>query len=223
MGLEVDFLGTKHSQVKRDYLGRVNSPSHPKYLAAQLAKKWGFDYWDGDRSINYGGYQYIDGYWTPLANRLINHYGLNEDSNILDVGCGKGYLLLEIKKIIPGIRVAGLDISDYAIRHAPPEIFAYLVQGSAINLPWPDQNFDLVMSINTLHNLYNFELEMALMELSRIARDQYVVVESYRNELEKMNLLYWQVTCEAFCTPEEWRWWFMKTRYEGDYEFIYFN
>jgi SAM-dependent methyltransferase len=223
VGQELNLFGSKHTQVNRDYLGRVTSPSYPKFVAAELAKKWDYDYWDGDRQVNYGGYRYIEGHWTPLANRLIEFYGLTSNSSILDVGCGKGYLLFEIQKLLPGIRIAGLDISEYAIKNSPSEVFEFLIRGSAVTLPWDKKTFDLVVSINTLHNLYNYELELALKELARVAHRQYLVVESYRNELEKMNLLYWQVTCEAFCTPEEWQWWFESTHYMGDYEFIFFN
>ena len=59
--------------------------------------------------------------------------------------------------------------------------------------------------------------------MERVGKNKYLCVESYRNESEKTNLLYWQVTCEAFNTPDEWRWWFRKTNYNGDYSFIYFE
>ena len=54
-------------------------------------------------------------------------------------------------------------------------------------------------------------------------KDKYLCVESYRNEYEKVNLLYWQVTCECFYTPDEWKWWFKHSNYKGDYSFIYFE
>ena len=89
---------------------------------------------------------------------------------------------------------------------------------------WPDGYFDYVFSITTLHNLHNYDLDKALREMERVGRkNKYLCVESYRNEEEKANLLYWQVTCEAFCTPEEWEWWFKTTGYTGDYSFIYFE
>jgi len=223
VGTELELFSTQHNKVKRDYLARVNSAKYPKHVAASLAKKWGFDYWDGPREVNYGGYHFRPGYWTPLATALIDRYNLTQKSRILEVGCGKGFLLSELKTMLPGVTVSGLDISGYALNLAPENVRGNLVLGSAIMLPWGDKSFDLVISINTLHNLHNFELEPALAELSRVSNKQYLVVESYRNEEEKANLLYWQVTCEQFCTPDEWRWWFRKTNYEGDYEFIYFN
>jgi len=222
---EIDFMTGLHQSTKRDYLKRVNDKQFPKAKAAELAKSYGFDYWDGDRRICYGGYKYIEGRWKPLAKQLIEHYALGEGAKILDIGCGKGYLLYEISKLLNGkINIQGLDISDYAIKNSKPEITHSLVVGNATQLPWQDNAFDLVLSINTLHNLYTYELDAALREIERVGKsNKYICVESYRDEVEKANLLYWQVTCESFYTPEEWRWWFKQTGYTGDYSFIYFE
>ena len=124
---------------------------------------------------------------------------------------------------MPGIDVTGLDISPYAIANAKEEIKDRIKLGNATALPFPDKSFDLVFSLTTLHNLHNYDLDKALREVERVGRNKYICVESYRNEQEKANLLYWQVTCESFCTPEEWDWWFHLTGYTGDYSFIYFE
>ena len=139
-------------------------------------------------------------------------------SKILDVGCGKGFLLFDFLKIDPSFEVFGLDISEYAIENSKPEIKSNLTLGCASELPYEDNYFDLVISLNTLHNLYTFELETALKEIERVAKSKkYICVESYRNEEEKVNLLYWQVTCESFYSPKEWLWWFEKAGYSGDH------
>lgn len=216
-------MSALHKSTKRDYLARVNDKDFPKPLAANLAKKWSFDYWDGDRRINYGGYRYINNRWNEVIYKLMNHYNLSPTSKILDVGCGKGFFLFDFLKINPNSEVYGIDISEYAIENSKEEIKSKLKLGNATKLPWEDNYFDLVVSINTLHNLHCFELEQALQEMERVGKNKYLCVESYRNEIEKANLLYWQVTCEAFNTPDEWRWWFRRTSYTGDYSFIYFE
>ena len=202
----IDFLSVVHKSTKRDYLARVNDSDFPKNKAADLAKKWDFDYWDGDRRINYGGYKYMEGRWEKVAKLMIDHYGLKAGDKILDIGCGKGFLLYDFTKILPGIEIYGIDVSKYALENSK------------------DNYFDFVFSLNTFHNLECYDLFDALKEMERVGKNnKYICVEAYRNEVEKMNLLYWQVTCEAFNTPKEWGWWFKHTGYTGDHSFIYFE
>jgi len=219
----IDMMSPLHKATTRDYLARVNDPDYPKAKAATLAKQWGYDYWDGDRRINYGGYKYIPGRWAPVAEMMIEHYGLKPGDKVLDVGCGKGFQMYELTQALPGLQVRGRDISTYALENAHPEIKALVDLGTAANLPYADKEFDLVISINTLHNLHNRELETALREIERVGNQKYLCVESYRNETEKANLLYWQVTCEQFNSPDDWMWWFEMTGYTGDHSFIYFE
>lgn len=217
----IDFLSTVHKATKRDYLGRVNA--FPKAQAASLAKKWALDYWDGSRDTGYGGYRY-DGRWRAVADRMAGHYGLKAGQKVLDVGCGKGFLLHDLSQSVPGLEVYGMDISSYAVENAKEEVKDRLRVANANELPFEDNSFDYVFSINTLHNLYCYDLDKALREIVRVCRgNSYICVESYRNEEEKANLLYWQLTCEAFCTPEEWAWWFERAGYAGDHSFIYFE
>ena len=217
---EIDFISPLHKKTKRDFLARVNE--FPKAEAAKLAKQFGKDYWDGDRKVGYGGMRY-DGRWRVVAEAMAKHYGLKAGDKILDVGCGKGFLLYDFMQVVPGLEVRGLDISTYALENAKEEVRPFLQAGHAKQLPYSDRSFDLVISITTLHNLYCYDLDSALREIERVGKNKYVVVESYRNEEEKANLLYWQLTCEAFCTPEEWAWWFKQTGYTGDYSYIYFE
>jgi SAM-dependent methyltransferase len=220
----IDLLSAIHKSTQRDYLARVNDVDFPKPKAAELAKQWGFDYWDGDRKICYGGYRYMEGRWEKVARAMAKHYGIKPGDKILDVGCGKGFLLFDFTKVVPGVEVCGLDISEYAIDNSKEEIKDRIQVGNATKLPFEDQSFDFVYSITTLHNLHCYDLDKALREIERVGKkNKYICVESYRNEVEKANLLYWQVTCEAFNTPEEWDWWFRQTGYAGDHSFIYFE
>ncbi|MBY0522087.1 MAG: class I SAM-dependent methyltransferase [Gemmataceae bacterium] len=217
----VDFMSSVHKKTQRDYLGRVTA--YPKAEAAKKAGEWGYDYWDGSRDTGYGGYRY-DGRWRKVADSLAAHYGLRPGDRVLDVGCGKGFLLYDLTQSVPGLEVSGLDISAYAIEHAQEEVRPRLLLGNARQLPFPDHSFDLVISITTLHNLPCYDLEKALREIERVGRrHKYICVESFRNDQEKVNLLYWQLTCRCFASPEEWQWWFDHCGYTGDHSFIYFE
>ncbi len=217
----LDFVSSLHNSTKRDYRQRVID--YDKAESAVVAKQYGRDYWDGDRRYGYGGYRY-DGRWLPVAEKIARHYGLKPGQRVLDIGCGKGFLLHELTRAVPGIEVAGIDVSSYAIEHAKEEVRPFLQVGGADKLPYPDRHFDLVVSLTTFHNLKVDALFAALAEAERVGRGgKYIMIESYRNEREKVNLLYWQLTCESFYSPEEWQWLMTKAGYTGDYGCIYFE
>ena len=217
----IDFLQTVHTQTARNYVQRV--VEYDKAECAEIARRFDQDYWDGDRKYGYGGYKY-DGRWVAVAERLAAHYGLQPGMRILDIGCAKGFLLHDLMKAVPGLSVTGLDVSRYALEHRVDDVRGRLVEGTAARLPYADKSFDLVLSINTLHNLRVFELESALREIERVGRgSKYIVVDTFRNEREKVNFLYWQLTCQCFYTPEDWQWWFDRTGYSGDYSFVWFE
>jgi len=217
----IDFIEKIHKSTKRDYVGeRVLGIN--KSECAKISKQFGKDYWDGDRKYGYGGYTY-DGRWEIVAQELINHYELNSKSKVLDLGCGKGFLLYEFTKILPGIEVRGLDISKYAIENAKKEVKQFFSISNILELSFATNQFDLVLSINVLHNLYVYDLWKAVGEMERVGKNKYIVVDSYRNEEERVNLMYWQLTCECFYTPQEWEWIFLQCHYAGDYSCIYYE
>lgn len=219
---EINFLEEYQKSTQRDYLERV--VEHDKAECAAIAKRWGHDYWDGERQYGYGGYSY-DGRWRPIAEKIAVHYNLSSGDRILDVGCGKAFLLYEFTQIVPGLEVVGIDVSEYGLDHAKEEMKPFLRLTNATDLPFEDSSFDFVISLNTLHNLFNYDLHKALQEIQRVGKSdrKYVLVESYRNEREKINMMYWQLTCECFYTPEEWTWFYHQADYDGDYGFIFFE
>lgn len=220
MGKLLEVVTPLHKKTNRDYTKRMLDN---KVECMKLARKYSQDYWDGDRRYGYGGYRY-DGRWQIVAKKLIEIYGLGEEAKILDVGCGKGFLLFELKKLLPKAKVVGLDLSSYAVDNAKEELRGCLMVHRAQDAyPFSDKEFDLVISITTLHNLYINDLKSALSEIERVGKNKYILVESYRNEEELFNLQCWALTAEAFFTPGEWAWLFNQFGYTGDYEFIYFE
>ena len=164
------------------------------------------------------------GRWKPVAEALIENYGLTNESSVLDVGCGKGYLLYEMKLLLPELRIAGFDISKHGLENAKEEVKDFLfIHRAQDPYPYKDNEFDLVISLGCVHNLRIFELETALKEIERVGQKGYIMKESYRNEQEQFNLQCWALTCESFFDHEEWPWIYEHFGYKGDYEFIYFE
>ena len=210
-----------HTMTKRNYIDRMIDD---KVHCMLKAKEYEFDYWDGDRRYGYGGYKYIDDRWSKVAQQLIEIYDLKFDAKILDVGCGKAFLLYELKQLLPDAEIVGFDISKHGLADAKEEIGDNLILYRAQDsYPWGDDYFDLVMSLGCLHNLRLFELETAVKEIERVGKNKYIMLESYRNELEQFNLQCWALTCESFFDTAEWIWLYNHFGYTGDYEFIYFE
>ena len=221
MGRLLNLVTPLHRQARRDYLGRMQDD---KAACMVKAKEYGADYWDGDRRFGYGGYRYMPGRWKPVARALIDLYGLRPGAKVLDVGCGKAFLLYELQLLMPELQLSGFDISPYALANRHPDfkgsLFRYRAQDP---YPFGDGEFDLVISLATLHNLRLSEVGAALGEVERVGRNKYVMLESYRNEQELFNLQCWALTCESFFDTAEWIWLYSHFGYTGDYEFIYFE
>jgi SAM-dependent methyltransferase len=221
VGRLLEIVTPLHKATKRDYLARMVDD---KVACMVKAKEYEFDYWDGDRRYGYGGYRYIDGRWKPVAQALIDIYGLKNGDKVLDVGCGKAHLLHEMTRLLPGLEVTGFDISQHGLAEAKedirPRLFRYRAQDP---YPFGDRSFDLVISLGCFHNLRLFELQSALREVERVGKNKYVMVESYRTELEMFNLECWALTAESLLDTAEWIWLYQHFGYTGDYEFIYFE
>lgn len=185
----------------------------------QLSRQFGELYFDGPREYGYGGYRY-DGRWVPVAQDIIARYQLRPDQRVLDVGCAKGFLVKDLMKALPGLEAFGLDISEYALMKCEPEVVGRLQRGTAEKLPFPDNSFDLVISINTIHNLKRDGCIRALREFTRVCRrpeNCFVQIDAYRTEAEKKLFESWCLTAETYLTPAEWVALFAEAEYSGDY------
>ena len=93
------------------------------------------------------------------------------------------------------------------------------VQGDLlVGLPFPDNSFDLVLSINTLHNLPYARLVRALQEMRRVSGGRmFVQVDAYRTPAEKARFEDWVLTAEWAGYPDEWMELFAAAGYDGDY------
>lgn len=208
---ELDLLRSL-PRTKRNVQARQTAKT-PELIA--LSRQYGKDYFDGVRDVGYGGYRY-DGRWRPVAKDIAEHFGLKPGDKVLDVGCAKGFLVKDMLEI--GMDAYGIDVSEYALLHCEPEVVGRLQIGSAERLPFPDKSFDVVLAINTLHNLEKPGLIQALREMERLARKgKFLQVDSFRTPEEKEIFESWVLTAHTYGYPHEWEAIFKEAGYTGDY------
>ncbi len=183
-----------------------------------IARKFGKEFFDGDRKNGYGGFSYSPRFWRPVIPTFQQHWKLKAGSSVLDVGCAKGFMMHDMAESIPGITVKGIDISDYAIANAMEDMKPHVQVADARKLPFPDKSFDVVISINTIHNLELDDCAQSLREIERVQRKgAFVTVDAYRTDDEKRRMYAWNLTAKTIMSVDEWVAFFRKVGYTGDY------
>ena len=217
---KIKLITSNHKKTSRNYLARMKN-NKPEIM--KISKKYNFHYWDGNRKFGYGGYKY-DGRWKLIAKKIIKKYKLNKNSRILDVGCGKGFLVYELTKLLNSKNIYGIDISRYSINKSPKIIRKNLsVKDCRKGLNYKKKYFDLILSINLIYNFSIYEIKNFLRNIVKISKKSYISTESYRNERELFNLQCWALTAESFFSEKEWNWIFKSYGYNRDFELIYFT
>lgn len=196
-----------------DERAKLITPAH-----REVARRFDKEFFDGDRLTGYGGYNYHPRFWRETVTRFRDHYDLTAQSSVLDVGCGKGFMLHDFREGIPGITVAGVDISEYAISNAMDDVKPFVQVGDAKKLPYPDKSFDVTISINTIHNLHLEECKQSLREISRVSRrGSFIVVDAWRSDEERQRMLAWNLTAVTYMHVNDWKRLFDEVGYKGDY------
>ena len=214
VGREINLL-EKYPKAKRNILERGNTKTEED---RKLARKFGKEFFDGDRKNGYGGFSYNPRFWQPVIPDFKKYYNLEAHSSVLDVGAAKGFMLYDFTRLIPGITVQGVDISSYAIENSIESVKPFLKAANAIKLPFDDNSFDLVISINTIHNLEKNDLILALKEIQRVSKKHsFITVDAYRNDDEKELMYAWNLTAKTIMHVDEWKKLFKEAGYKGDY------
>ena len=214
MGQEIDLL-VNYPKTKRNLEERLATKNEADRA---IARQFGREFFDGDRNQGYGGFKYMSRFWQPVVPTFKDYWQLTGSSSLLDVGCAKGFMLHDIAELIPGITVKGIDISQYAIEHAMDDIKPHVQVANATQLPFADKSFEVVISINTVHNLERAECGRALQEIERVSRGKsFITVDAYRNAEEKERMYAWNLTAKTIMSVDEWIAFFKEIGYTGDY------
>lgn len=214
MGTEINLLAN-YPQANRDVMARGSVKTEEDRA---IARRFGREFFDGDRRTGYGGFSYHPRFWQPTVPVFRDHFGLTSGSSLLDVGCAKGFMIHDFAQLIPGIVVKGIDISSYAIENAIETMAPHVMVADARELPFADKSFDVVVSINTIHNLDRQDLITALKEVQRVQRrGAFVTVDAYRTEEERKRMESWNLTARTILPVEEWVQLFAEAGYTGDY------
>ena len=214
MGTEIDLM-INYPKPKRNVDERGATKTEEDRL---LARKFGKDFFDGDRKNGYGGFSYFSRFWQPVIPTFQKYWNLDSTSSVLDVGCAKGFMMHDFAELIPGITVKGIDISEYAIENAIEDMKPHVQVGNALSLPFDDKSFDVIISVTTLHNLEREECAIALQEIQRVSqKGAFITVDAYRNEEEKERMYNWNLTAKTIMSVEEWKVFFKQVGYTGDY------
>ena len=214
MGKEIDLL-VNYPKTKRNLDERAASKTEADRA---VARQFGRDFFDGDRRHGYGGFNYLPRFWQPVIPTFRDYWQLSAGNSVLDIGCGKGFMLHDLAELIPGITVKGIDISQYAIENAIEDMKPHVQVANATHLPFPDNSFDGVISINTVHNLEREECGKALREIERVSRgSSFITVDAYRNDEEKERMYAWNLTAKTIMSVDEWKQFFEEVGYTGDY------
>jgi SAM-dependent methyltransferase len=217
MGQEIDLMAN-YPRPKRNVEERGATKTDADRA---LARKFGEEFFDGDRTHGYGGFNYQPRFWQPVIPTFKAHWGLTSDSSVLDVGCAKGFMMHDFAELIPGITVKGIDVSEYAVKNSIEDMRPHVDVADAKSLPYEDKSFDYVISVTTIHNLERAELVQSLREIERVARlGSFITVDAYRNDEEKERMLAWNLTAKTVLHVDEWKELFKEAGYSGDYHWF---
>lgn len=214
MGQEINLL-KNYPQSKRNIDERGATKTEEDRRIARMFDK---RFFDGDRKHGYGGFSYHPRFWENVVPDFLEYYQLKPGMKVLDIGCAKGFMIYDFLRAEPELEFRGVDVSEYAIENAKPEVKSLLQIACATSLPFDDNTFDLVVSINTIHNLEKEQLAMALQEIERVGKGKaFISVDAYRTEEEKQRLDKWVLTAKTTMSVDNWKAFFQENGYKGDY------
>ena len=211
---EFDLLNI-YPNLKNRYVSK-NSRTIKNRITASYKSK---EFYDGHRSNGFGGYKY-DGRWEKVAERIFSVYKLNKLAKILQIGCDKGFLIYDIKKIHPKAEIIGVENSKYAISKAPRKIKKNIIYSNFTELPFKNKYFDFVLAIGPVYSLNLTDAIKCLKEIKRVGKGKsFITLGSYENEREFKLFRYWTLLGSTILSKQDWKTVLKHVGYKGDYKF----
>jgi len=208
-------IGYPHSQSPRP----IKKGSRVNIRNKIIAWEQGQEFYDGSRTSGYGGFSY-DGRWSKIVPTIIEEYGLDNDSAVLEVGSKKGFFLHDIKQALPGIKVRGLEMSQYPLDNTMEPVREFVQLGEYDRLPFEDNEFDFVLAFACVYILNLPGVINCLREIQRVGKGKsYITIGAYRTEEEKELFQEWTLLGTTVLHVDEWLEVFKEAGYTGDYYF----
>ena len=204
------------------------SPEKPRYVGSDLrtinhrivATLRDKDFFDGNRNYGYGGFKY-DGRWKKIAKKIANEYNLDNKSSFLQLGCEKGFLLHDLKNILPNLKIRGLETSDYAVNNSMEDVRKYISKTkNYINLEYEENKFDFILALGVVYTLNLSDAIQCLKEIQRISKGKsFVILASYETIQDYWLFRQWTVLGSTILLKNDWIEVLNHVNYTGDYYF----
>jgi len=201
-------------KIKR-YVGRgIRTIDHR--ILASLREK---DFFDGDRNCGYGGYFY-DGRWQSIAKDIIKKYKLKNGSKVLQISAEKGFLMYELIKQNPKIKVFGLETSNHAVskslNHVKKKIkkvenyIDFEIKGK----------FDFVIALGVVYTLTLGDAIKCLKIIQKLSHGKsFITLATYNNNKDYWLFKDWTVLGTTLLKKKDWKKVLKYAGYTGDYFF----
>ena len=202
------------NKIKR-YVGRgIRTIDHR--ILASLREK---DFFDGDRNCGYGGF-YYDGRWESVAKEIIKKYKLKRNSKFLQISAEKGFLMYDILKLNPNIRVYGLETSNYAISKSLIKVRNKIKKVKEYSNLKINKKFDFVLALGVIYTMTLGDAIKCLKFIQKVARgNSFITLATYNNDIDYWLFKDWTVLGTTLLKRKDWKKVLKYAGYTGDFFF----
>ncbi len=178
------------------------------------------EFYDGDRNYGYGGFKY-DGRWEKIAKKITNEYNLDNKSSFLQLGCEKGFLLHDLKNILPNLKIHGLETSDYAVKNSMEDVKKYIRKTkNYIDLEYEDNKFDFILALGVVYTHNLSDAIQCLKEIQRIGKGKsFITLASCETMKDYWLFRQWTLLGTTILPKNDWIEVLNHANYTGDYYF----